>query len=244
MSSISLMVKSLTLRISALFHFLKRLLSKAFPNLFFGSLIAHFITEPGVILDVGCGEGSIIKLLNKYTSVLKSADTYLVGIDIFIPYLQKVKMLYDDVICCDVRSLPLRSDSADTTLLIELIEHLKKADGFQLLAKLEQITKRQLILSTPVGINPKSHLEDENPWQAHISAWYPKDFKQIGFEVYGVHGMRLIRKEHGEYMWEKIPPYLLYLVDFITRFITFRLVNAAFQMLCVKKVHPYEAKTH
>jgi hypothetical protein len=57
---------------------------------------------------------------------------------------------------------------------------LSKSDGLTLIKDLEQ------------------HLEDNNPWQAHKSAWHPDEFKMRGFKVYCYDGARFLKGERGE----------------------------------------------
>jgi len=40
--------------------------------------------------------------------------------------------------------------------------------------------KEKNIITVPVSYNPKQRLEDDNPWQAHKSAWHPDEFKIRG----------------------------------------------------------------
>jgi hypothetical protein len=55
-----------------------------------------------------------------------------------------------------------------------LIEHLPKNDGVNLIKSLEKIAKRQVLITT----NSFEQGEyDNNPFQAHKSAWSTSDFQ-------------------------------------------------------------------
>ncbi len=124
---------------------------------------------------MGCGKGGLIKSIVKRDD-FKLLKTYLVGIDIYRPYLEVAKKIYHDVVVGDVRFLPFRIKSVDVIIVTELIEHLSKSDAYNLIKDIEVIAKKQLQLITPVGDNSKYHLEDNNPWQAHLSKWLPEEF--------------------------------------------------------------------
>jgi hypothetical protein len=56
-----------------------------------------------------------------------------IGMEIFFTYLRKTKHVYDDVVPCDIRYLPIRKELA---LLIGILEHLEKGEGVKLLDEL------------------------------------------------------------------------------------------------------------
>lgn len=92
------------------------------------------------VADVGCGNGRTIKRLLGLNDRLKTAA--IIGFDIYKPYLVKAKTFYHNVVLCDVRYLPLRSNSVDLVLSTELIEHLDKADSLRFLAEFDRIVRR------------------------------------------------------------------------------------------------------
>jgi len=135
------------------------------------------------ILDVGCGDGSFIALLNK------DKKFKVIGIDAYKPYLAKAKKtgVYKKLILGDVRKLPFKEKSFDIVLCSQVIEHLKKEEGEELIRDLEKTAKRQVIVATTVGFFPYEPFEgkDENPLQVHQSGWEPKEFEKRGYKVYG-----------------------------------------------------------
>jgi len=92
-------------------------------------------------LDVGCGRG--------FFKVIQ--DFYSVGCDIYQSSLIKAreKGYYDNLVRCDVRQLPFKPKSFDIAICVEVIEHLDKAGGIELLRQMEQIGSRQVIVMTP-----------------------------------------------------------------------------------------------
>jgi hypothetical protein len=54
---------------------------------------------------------------------------------------------------------------------------LNKNDAIQVLNEFETISD-SIILLIPVDLNIKEELEYENPFQRHLSEWYPSEFKK------------------------------------------------------------------
>ena len=128
------------------------------------------------ILDVGCGDGSLMALLN-YGRRFK-----VTGVDLYKPYLEKAKKtkVYKKVVLEDVRKLDFGDKSFDIVFCSQVIEHLTKEEGERLIENLEKIAKKQVIITTTVGFFPYDPFEgkDENPFQTHKSRWQPEEFKE------------------------------------------------------------------
>ena len=142
--------------------------------------------EPGErsLLDVGCGRGGPIELIRKKRRL------FSVGADIFRPYLLQCRAagVHDELVCCDVRLLPFGPGTFDIVLCSEVLEHLPRHEAEQVIAEMEGIARRQVIITAPTG---RCHQDeyDGNPYQAHHSAWMPEDFRQLGYTVRGT-GLR------------------------------------------------------
>jgi len=184
------------------------------------------------ILDVGCGVGRPMKFFNKR----KRFST--VGVDIFTPSLKECKKqgTHDDYILCDARSLPFRRDSFDVVISLEVLEHMEKKEGEQFLQSLEEIARRQVVISTPVGIyeqgvNPK----DGNPHWVHQSTWEPAELKVKGYKVRGV-GLRNLSGEAG--LTSRLPRLLKplhFVVWILAGPFTYFLPKFSGHMICIKK---------
>ena len=133
-------------------------------------------------LDVACGFGKWGKQIRSC-----SQPIYLLGLDVWKPYLLNIKRnyVYDELILADVRKLPFRAKSIDVSLACEVIEHLSKSEGDAFLTCLEQISRQKIIISTP----NLTYQQDEvrgNPYEKHLSVWKDVDFKRRGYKVQGV----------------------------------------------------------
>lgn len=144
----------------------------------------------GSILDIGCGEGRPMSFINRHR------DFCAVGVDIFEPCLRQCQEsnIYWALIRADVTKLPFKAKSFDIVLAMEVLEHLEKEDGRELLKAMEKIATKQVIVSTPVGTpvrRCKWEPDGENPHQEHKAFWHPAELKGLDYKVRG-HGIRAL----------------------------------------------------
>lgn len=147
--------------------------------------------EAKSILDVGCGKGEPMRFINGGKRFLS------VGVDIFAPTLKECIALeiYRDLVLCDVRYLPFKENNFDVVLCTALIEHLEREEGEKVLRDMEQIARKQVIISTPVG-EYKQGASNGNPYQEHKYIWQPAELKEKGYKVRGV-GIRGVMGERA-----------------------------------------------
>lgn len=76
-------------------------------------------------------------------------------------------------------------NSIDTIMLADVIEHLDKNTGMELLSKSIELVNKQVIIFTPLGFMPQEHPDGKDAWglnggkwQEHKSGWLPDDFKE------------------------------------------------------------------
>jgi len=136
--------------------------------------------EGKTILDCACGYG-----LWGFNIRIKFQGTpQLVGFDIFKPYVDKLKKLkiYDQVFHADILNIPFPDNSFDVVLAAEVIEHLTKNDGYQMMQEVERVAKDLIIITTPEGWQ-KQGSYDKNKYQMHVSGWEAKEFENEGYNV-------------------------------------------------------------
>ena len=146
--------------------------------------------RPATLLDVGAGFGKYGCLAREY------AETRRVdALDVQAPRLP----CYDHVYLGDIRSLdrvlPKDAPTYDLALLVDVIEHLEKPEGFELLDRLLGHARR-VLLTTPLGFR-RQEIPGQ-PFETHRSGWYPWDFGRR-FQVHKVaifpgHWSRRIRR--------------------------------------------------
>lgn len=147
-----------------------------------------YIKNSHILLDIGCGIRPHDYAHN---------DVYIVC----EPYEEYVNVLKNDIeetkepLFLDSCFLIINKDwrqyldlygdySVDTVYLIDVIEHLPKAEGEELLRRTEKIAKQQIVIFTPLDyIEQKTSLDNKDAWgldgaswQEHKSVWKPEDF--------------------------------------------------------------------
>lgn len=137
-----------------------------------------------VILDVGCGFGEWGFLIR----IRKSGCPYMIGVDIWRSHLERLCPLkvYDECIQVEVPSIPFNKKSVDISLACEILEHLPKSVGYELMKELERVTKETIIVSSPLNPLPQDEVYG-NPYERHISEWFSEDFIRYGYETKVVH---------------------------------------------------------
>lgn len=181
------------------------------------------------VLDVGCGARSPLSDIKK--------TFYSMGVDIFKPSIKKSKKLkiHDEYKVGNVLKLTtfLKKKSFDAVVALDIIEHLKKQDGFKLLDQMEQIAKRKVIVFTPYGFT-QQHPYDGNPHQIHKSGWYVSDFTKRGYHVRGMRGFRFIR---GECATIKYKPWFFWgVISSLSQIFTYFFPSLSYQLIAIKKL--------
>lgn len=191
------------------------------------------------ILDVGCGDGVAIGMLYK---ILRNNMCYT-GVDIYQASLDaacdKAGQLNvsSEFILCDIHQLALERKTFDIVLCLEVVEHLEKEDGKVLIKKLDEIARKQIIMSLPVGKFDQDRVDEkDNPFMKHKSAWTPGEFRKNGFKVRG-YGLPIYGGSNGSIA--NLPKPLVFLRQGIwigTTIFTYFIPEKAGWMICVKNI--------
>ena len=123
------------------------------------------VTERDSVLDVGCGDKRLSYNLRHAKKVIT--------LDAFEKYNP------DIIHNLNYLPLPIKDNEYDITLFIDVIEHLEKEQGKQVLEELKRITKKKIFLFTPqYWVDNKISVDmTNNIFNYHKSLWYPEDFK-------------------------------------------------------------------
>jgi len=184
------------------------------------------------VLDLGCG----------YNSPLQHCNVpFSAGVELFEPYLQesKKKAIHNQYIKTDIRKLELKAKSFDAVIALEVLEHLTKQEGHELLKKMEGWARKKIVITTPNGYLWQNGY-DNNPLQEHQSGWGSAELKNLSFKVYGMNGWRRFREHKGslkhkpDFLWGKISD--------LTQKITYHYPNLAFQLFAVKQIEGSSGK--
>lgn len=140
------------------------------------------INPTDVLLDIGCGI-----MPQRFT-----VPSVHICVEPFTQYVEKLQEKVKDetdrsyVILNATWAEALKilpPKSVDTVIMIDVIEHIDKAEAKKLLKDTEKLARRQIVIFTPLGFLPQEHPDgkdawglDGGKWQEHKSGWEPDDF--------------------------------------------------------------------
>ena len=132
------------------------------------------------VLDVACG----LSLKSQYIDC-----DLRVGVEIHRPFIERIEasvpyaVVNADALTIDRLFLP---KSFDLVLVLDVVEHLEKADAWRLIEMAEAIARVAVIIETPRGFVPQN-IDIWNgggdTYQTHRSGWEPEEFTARGYEV-------------------------------------------------------------
>ena len=195
----------------------------------FNRLLSREVRGCATVLDVGCGTNSPLKRL-------RPSLEYMVGVDAHIQSILASRSAAFHHAYCAMNILDLssiiRPSSFDCVAAMDVIEHLTKEQGLQLLRSMEQAARKRVIVFTPNGFLPQSATPD-NPYQLHVSGWTVEEMHSLGYRVFGVSGWRPLR---GEYAEPHPPKWLTERLSLLSEPWLESRPRRAFQLLCVKQL--------
>ncbi len=116
------------------------------------------------VVDVGAGSGTYHVLLS---DVLREARW--LGVEVWGPYVRRFRLeeRYDEVVVADARYLAWdRLGAADLALFGDIVEHMSRAEGVELLGRALGHA-RFVLVSLPVVPMPQEAVHD-NPFERHV----------------------------------------------------------------------------
>lgn len=155
--------------------------------------------NPTSILDIGIGFGKYGFLLREYLDVHKLCNgfsnnlsdnfrTRIDGIEIYAKYISQIQRnIYDQIYIGNASEIIDSLESYEIILLLDVIEHLSKKEGENLLKKLSRKASKALIVSTP-PYNYEQCALYNNCHETHKSVWIPDDFKEYKNKKYKLFG--------------------------------------------------------
>jgi SAM-dependent methyltransferase len=216
------------LAIWSVVNFLSPFYKRIFPTWI--EYLKREIDKDDTVLDLGCG----------YSSPLQHCDiAFSMGVELFDPYLDesRKKAIHNEYVRADIREVDFKPKSFDVVIALDVLEHLAKDDGFELIHKMEAWARKKIIIFAPNGYLWQDDYDD-NPLQRHLSDWYADELKKIGFRIHGMNGWRRLR---GHKSSIKYRPQLLWLtISNITQWIVYYYPKMANQLLAVKKTYAPE----
>ena len=78
----------------------------------------------------------------------------------------------------------------DLVLMVDVIEHFENLAAFELLVEALKISAH-VVVATPYGYYPQGE-EFDNPREAHLSGWFPSEFRDGGASYFWRNGLAII----------------------------------------------------
>lgn len=147
----------------------------------------HLITHrPQRILDLGMGFGMYGAMVRQWLDLgVQPWKTFLVGVEGWVNYRNPVWDLYNVVYAELIQDfLKRESPPFDCVILGDVIEHLPKDEGRQLIVELQRLVSASghLLIVTPAEFFEQGAVYG-NALEVHRSHWQPEDFTDCGFQV-------------------------------------------------------------
>lgn len=136
------------------------------------------------IIDLGCGD-------LWHTANLPGVTRHI-GVDIWLGQLklaeEKRPVIGWEPICMDALAYAqgCQEHYVDAVLAIDIIEHLPKDEGLELLDQIEWVAKKLVVCWAPLGMlerGPYNPDLTENPYQVHLWGPEPEIFIERGWSV-------------------------------------------------------------
>ena len=133
------------------------------------------------VLDVGCGADSPLQYV--------LTPEKLVGVDAFQGSIDasRARGIHREYHVMELDRLAFPELSFDAVVAMDVIEHFTREDALRLLARMEAMARRKVIVLTPNGFMPQGEI-GRNPWQVHRSGWTAGDLQTLGYRVSGTLG--------------------------------------------------------
>lgn len=162
-----------------------------------------FLRANESVLDLGCGKGAHLKGVT-------TSRNQITGVDLSELWLGEAKdaSVYSKIVNLEIFEYLKRTpdNSFDLVLACDIIEHLPKEAGFDLLMEMQRVCRRAALITTPNGFVAQGE-SDGNPANVHLSGWTPIELKILGWTLFSGHsGLKWFR---GSYGLASIKPALL-----------------------------------
>lgn len=135
-----------------------------------GEIIKHHISKNDIVLDLGCG---IMQATNDTISKGKIKCKTILGVELVPKYLDRIKDQYPTIKTNVLDTKLFIDNSFDVVLCLDVLEHLKLSDAVFVLNEMKRISRKKVIIYTPLEYKPNDQPENgawgmgENVLQKH-----------------------------------------------------------------------------
>ena len=181
------------------------------------------------ILELGCGSDSpLLKIgLGHKTH----------AVDIWEPYIIKHSEVGNYKSCTleNILTMPYPEKSVDAIVMCDVLEHLERKEVYytELFQRFENCARKKVILFTPNGFIENDEV-DGDPYQRHVAAWFPEDYRREGYKVKGGAGFHWLYGKAG--IIKRRPYTLMEYVGQLSQLLVYHFPNLAWHSYAVKEL--------
>lgn len=201
-------------------------------------LLRQSLGNPKTILDLGCGDGNLMELL------AEGKKWKVTGVDIYAKNVKAaskrsifIKVFKADIIKF-VKQQIIKKKKYDVVFCSQVIEHIGRKKGEELLTLIDSIARRRIIMGTPRDFmeQPQSYLRN-NPHQIHKSGWSEEDFRKKGYKVFGI-GFFPLWSEEGliRINNNRVVVLFYFVASFLFSPVVYFIPKIAAGILCIKNI--------
>ena len=202
---------------------------RKYQDIFYYKTLERALVDCESVLDVGCGADSPLRNVKK-TFISEGVNIFKGSIE-----KSKKKRIHDKYKISDIRNIDkiYKRKSFDAVISLDVIEHLNKKDSKLLIKKMEDLAKKRVILLTPNGFYHQDAY-DNNPYQVHKSEWSRIDLKKLGYEVFGLRGLKYLR---GDYATIRYRPWFFWgIIAFFSEIPLYLFPSLSYHLFAVKQL--------
>jgi len=166
-------------------------------------------------------------------------------VEAFEPYALTAELskTHDEIIRAMIQDLEFPENAFDAVTLIDVIEHMPKDVGLQVIELAKKWASKKIIISSPNGFIKQEAL-DGNDLQKHLSGWPLSEMNALGFKTRGMAGFKFLRREvQEETMGDDLlvtirfkPRFFWFLVSTISQPFVYRRPRLAFSLFSVSEI--------
>jgi len=181
------------------------------------------------ILELGCGSDSpLLKIGLGYKTH---------AIDIWEPYVTKHNEAgnYKTCTVANILTMSYPEKSYDAIVMCDVLEHMERKEVYytKLFRKFENCARKKVILLVPNGFMENDEV-DGDPYQRHVSAWWPDDYKREGYKVKGTTGLHCLYGKAG--IVKRRPFVLMSYIGQLSQLLIYHFPNLAWHSYAVKEL--------
>ncbi len=152
--------------------------------------LAKELSDCPTVLDLGCGADSPVQF---------STAQFTVGVDASGIALEEARRhkTHSAYLRADIRSVEFPAASFDAVVLADVLEHVSKDHGRDILQRVAVVARKKVIVLTPNGYLQLEDGEHHNLLDQHVCGWQANEFRALGFELRGLQGLRALPRASG-----------------------------------------------